>query len=500
MENTAKRSKLLYLVLSVLILALIMTNAGLMQVYGATAKPAKPVIKSLKSTDADSFRVKSNKNSKVTGYQIRYSLKMNFSNSKRLTVKGKRLNKTVTGLQGGKKYYVRIRAYKTSKGKKIYSSWSKWKSVPVVKSEGISDDPEDGSSEDGTADGSSDSKPAVTSDRYMTSVTTNVYKNPKTSSGTITLWYNTKVKLVSSQTSSNAGTWYKIKYRGKYYYMWDKTNNPVKITKTNAVKSDEEYLDGCTTDLQRSVLAKAFDINNNWVTAYDFDSKYSKVVQKNGSKYLLHCSGFVSYVFNKTIQKEAPPFELSSKPDVLANTGYVLNEGLTGQIKGRTICSGKLTAAQIKKLQPGDIVCFKLMSNDKRKIDHVGIYIGNGQFIQSTRVLKGLYNDSGYDEDGGVCIAPLSGMYKDGFKKAVRILPSSVISADKEMTVTAGASHTFSDKNCEKKFEDNALHAGDAVKLLYTYRTSSGKHNAYIAYGDNYSTKAYLYDYEGKLK
>ena len=220
MENTAKRSKLLYLVLSVLILALIMTNAGLMQVYGATAKPAKPVIKSLKSTDADSFRVKSNKNSKVTGYQIRYSLKKNFSNSKRLTVKGKKLDKTVTGLQGGKKYYVRIRAYKLSKGKKIYSSWSKWKSVPVVKSEGISDDPEDGSSDDQSGNsedcadnGSSDSKPAVTSDRYMTSVTTNVYKKPKTSSGTITLWYNTKVKLVSSQTSSAAGTWYTIKYR-----------------------------------------------------------------------------------------------------------------------------------------------------------------------------------------------------------------------------------------------------------------------------------------------
>ena len=478
MEYTRKRSKFISILAVILVFALLLVNTSTAQVYGATAKPAKPAIKTLSSATAESFRVTTKKNSGVTGYQIKYSLKKNFSNSKKITVKGSKLNKTVKGLKGGKRYYVRIRAYKKTSGGKVYSKWSGWKSVKIAKQEGTKEEP------------------AV---RYMTSVTTNVYKKPDSSSAKITLWYNTKVTLISSVTSSSSGTWYKIKYRGKYYYLWDKTNNPKKITAVNAVKSADEYIAGCSTDIQKDILTKAFDIYTAWDTAYDFDSKYTKTIQKKNGKYLLHCSGFVSYVMNRTIQKDAPPFEVSSKPDELANTEYVLNEGLQGEIKGRTICSGELTAAKKNKLKPGDIVCFKLMENDKRKIDHVGIYIGNGQFIHSTRVSKGLYLDSGLDPDGGVCIAPLSGMYKNGFKKAIRILPDRIITADTEMTATT-VSHVFSDKNCENVAESNALHAGDPVMVLYTYRTSSGKHNAYIAYGDNYEKKAYLYLYEGKLK
>ena len=498
MERTAKGRRPISIIAMILVLALMFANAGLTQVYGATSRPAKPVIKTLKSTDVNSFKVTTKKNSKVTGYQIKYSLKKNFSKSKKITVKGTKLNKTVKGLKGGKRYYVRVRAYKQTDDGKVYSKWSGWKSVAVAKQEGLPDETSDGSegTDDGSSDGSSDNSPAKAADRYMTSVTTNVYKKANASSAKITLWYNTKVTLLSSVTASSAGTWYKIKYRGKNYYMWDKTKNPVKITAADAVKSPDEYIAGCSTDLQKEILTKAFDIYENWDTAYDFDSKYSKTIQKKNGRYLFHCSGFVSYIFNSIIRQYAPPFEVSSKPDVLANTGVVINEGLKGQIKGKTICSGTIDKS---KLQPGDIVCFKLMENDKRKIDHVGIYIGNGQFIHSTRVSKGLYLDGGLDPDGGVCIAPLKGMYKDGFKKAIRILPAKVLSADKEMTATT-VSHVFSDKNCEKVYESNALHSGDKVKVLFTYKTSSGKHNAYIAYGEDYEKYAYLYLFEGKLK
>ena len=49
------------------------------------------------------------------------------------TVKVKKSSKkaTVKKLSKGKKYYVRIRTYKTVNGKKIYSDWSAVKSVKV---------------------------------------------------------------------------------------------------------------------------------------------------------------------------------------------------------------------------------------------------------------------------------------------------------------------------------------------------------------------------------
>ena len=67
----------------------------------------------------------------TTGYQIQYSTDKNFKkNSKTSTIsKNKALSKVVSKLKSKKKYYVRIRTYKTVNGKKYYSDWSKSKTV-----------------------------------------------------------------------------------------------------------------------------------------------------------------------------------------------------------------------------------------------------------------------------------------------------------------------------------------------------------------------------------
>lgn len=71
----------------------------------------------------------------TTGYQIQYSTDKNFKKScKTITVsKNKTTSKTVSKLKAKKKYYVRIRTYKTISGKKYYSSWSSAKSVTTKK-------------------------------------------------------------------------------------------------------------------------------------------------------------------------------------------------------------------------------------------------------------------------------------------------------------------------------------------------------------------------------
>lgn len=67
----------------------------------------------------------------ISGYEIAYSTSNKFSpmSTKILTVGKGKTSKSITGLKAKKKYYVRMRTYKTVKGKKYYSGWSKVKSV-----------------------------------------------------------------------------------------------------------------------------------------------------------------------------------------------------------------------------------------------------------------------------------------------------------------------------------------------------------------------------------
>ena len=69
--------------------------------------------------------------SRITGYQIQLATNRKFTkNKKTVTVKGyKKGSKKITKLRGKKKYYVKIRTYRTVGGVKYYSPWSKVRTV-----------------------------------------------------------------------------------------------------------------------------------------------------------------------------------------------------------------------------------------------------------------------------------------------------------------------------------------------------------------------------------
>lgn len=78
------------------------------------------------------FTAKWRKQSSANGYQLQYSTFSSFESAKNISFsKNKTTSATVMNLKGGKKYYVRIRCYKTIGKKKYYSSWSKAKTVKV---------------------------------------------------------------------------------------------------------------------------------------------------------------------------------------------------------------------------------------------------------------------------------------------------------------------------------------------------------------------------------
>ena len=73
--------------------------------------------------------------SRITGYQIQVATNSAFTSGKRtVSVEGyKSTSQKITNLKGAKKYYVRIRTYKTVGGTNYYSPWSKVKTVTTKK-------------------------------------------------------------------------------------------------------------------------------------------------------------------------------------------------------------------------------------------------------------------------------------------------------------------------------------------------------------------------------
>ena len=99
-----------------------------------TAKPKATKIKKVKGSKK-AIALTWAKVKGVKGYQIQVATDKKFKkNKKTVTIKKQKTTKTtVKKLKAKKKYFVRIRTYKTKKingkSKKVYSSWSKAKTV-----------------------------------------------------------------------------------------------------------------------------------------------------------------------------------------------------------------------------------------------------------------------------------------------------------------------------------------------------------------------------------
>ena len=96
--------------------------------------PKKTTLKSVTAAKK-AFTVKWNKQSpQTTGYQIRYSTSSKFTNATTVTVKGSStLSKKISKVSAKKKYYVKVRTYKTVNGRRYYSGWSSVKTVTTKK-------------------------------------------------------------------------------------------------------------------------------------------------------------------------------------------------------------------------------------------------------------------------------------------------------------------------------------------------------------------------------
>ena len=94
--------------------------------------PKKTVVKKVKALGKKKIKITVKKSSKqVSGYEVILSKKKNFKNAKKITTKKNVV--TVKKLKAGKKYFVKVRAFKKVGNKKIYGNYSTVKKVIVKK-------------------------------------------------------------------------------------------------------------------------------------------------------------------------------------------------------------------------------------------------------------------------------------------------------------------------------------------------------------------------------
>ncbi len=103
-------------------------------VYGAAKSktvcvPKQETVKTLSGTWG-AFTVKYHKNAKASGYEIQYAKAKSFKGAKTVTVKKNSTTSQKIYASKGK-YYVRVRAYKLTNGKRVYGAYSDAKSVRV---------------------------------------------------------------------------------------------------------------------------------------------------------------------------------------------------------------------------------------------------------------------------------------------------------------------------------------------------------------------------------
>ena len=126
--------------------------------------------------------------------------------------------------------------------------------------------------------------------------------------------------------------WYKVTYAGKTGYV---SSDYITIT-TEPATSSSSALGEQVVALAEQYLGTPYVLGGNGPSSFD-------------------CSGFTKYIY--------------------AQFGYSLNRTATDQLQNGVSVSRD-------ELQPGDLVFFKY--NTSKPVSHVGIYIGNGEFIHAS--------------------------------------------------------------------------------------------------------------------
>ena len=233
----------------------------------------------------------------TTGYQIQYATDSKYSKDKKtVSVKdNKTVSKKISDLKAGKKYYVRIRTYKTVNGINLFSSWSETKSVKTlskvvyVKTKETRIDKDEYDSY--TITYKYDKKGKLTEE---------VFKQPKKELTTKSSYiYNSKGKLSKKTLKQSDGTYtvtnFKYDGKGKLIKETAKYSDGTSDTTTLKYNDQGKLIKKTHKNLYGNTEKTTYKYNNKgkisketllfsngeyWVTTYSYNSK-NKLIEEN---------------------------------------------------------------------------------------------------------------------------------------------------------------------------------------------------------------------------
>ena len=204
-----------------------------------------------------------------------------------------------------------------------------------------------------------DKKSEKTSKTYYVKGTSVNARSEANKSSSVVKKFDTNDKVT---VTGEDGDWYIVDINGKKAYIQKSLLSSKKVettsrssnslTENNEENNVEEQKEETTTETNKSADA---------IVAYAKTFQgYPYVYGSNGPSSF-DCSGFVQYVYKHF------GYSLSRSSKTQANDGVAVSKS---------------------NLQPGDILIFK--NTAKTEIGHVGIYIGNGQFIHASNPKTGV--------------------------------------------------------------------------------------------------------------
>ncbi len=106
--------------------------SGSFKFISAVTKPAKAILKSAVSEKTGEIKLVWKNVSGANGYQITYSDSSKFKSAVKVTqIGGKSKTTVLKKLESGKKYYFKVRAYKSLNGKKVYGPYAAVKNAVI---------------------------------------------------------------------------------------------------------------------------------------------------------------------------------------------------------------------------------------------------------------------------------------------------------------------------------------------------------------------------------
>ena len=237
-----------------------------------------------------------------------------------------------------------------------------------------------------------DVKPLNKAAYISSNASANLRSGPSTDTDSIgKLTKNTKITI-----TGETGEWYKVSYNGKEGYVYKTLVSEGEPPAETSSRSQTEARTATTTETANNAevaetkietsteTTTAAAANTETTVASATASSSSSSVVEIAKKYLgckyvyggsspsgFDCSGFTSYVYGQC--------GIS-----LARTSYAQ--------------ASQGTAVSKSELQPGDLLLFTT-NGSSGGISHVGIYVGNGQFIHAANATRGVVYDtinSGY--------------------------------------------------------------------------------------------------------